>query len=128
VEARRGKGILGLGRSILGSCHPIVFHCCKIILVFRIKFEKFQASSSFPIQFSDTMGPMKAIAEVEEKVINIEDRIEKEVKKEAALLKEGDVDLNETPVRYLAFLGRIRPIVQPLTYVVAHSCSSDAVY
>jgi hypothetical protein len=61
------------------------------------------------------MGPMKAIAEVEEKVIKIEDRIEKEVKKEAALLKEGDVDLNETPVRYLAFLGRIRPIVQPLT-------------
>lgn len=43
------------------------------------------------------------------------------VEEEITLLKDGDVDLNDTPARYLAFFARLRPMVQPFTRYLAYT-------
>ena len=46
------------------------------------------------------------------------------IKEEISDLQQGNVDLNDTPARYLAFFGRLRPIVQPYTRVSPSPCAS----
>lgn len=40
------------------------------------------------------------------------------IKEEITAIEDGAIDLNNTPARYLAFFGRLRPIVQPYTRVI----------